>query len=141
MAISEARTPRRAAAQPAAPGDRDRLAGRLGLSVPHEWWSSAPLVKSYEAAGFGWVQLHAPPVAVLANPRLCTRHAAGARAALATTRLAAILHAPAGLRAGRPGGDRAFEGLLSYAAEAGASQVVYHAMALPESPSAGPALA
>ena len=141
MAISEARTPRRAAAEAAEPGVRDRLAGRLGLSVPHEWWSSAPLVKSYEAAGFGWVQLHAPPVAVLANPRLCTRHAAGARAALATTGLAAILHAPAGLRAGRPGGDRAFEGLLSYAAEAGASQVVYHAMALPESPSAGPALA
>ena len=141
MAISDARTPRRAAAEPAAPGGRDPLAGRLGLSVPHEWWSSAPLVKSYEAAGFAWVQLHAPPVAVLANPRLCTRHAAGARAALATTGLAAILHAPADLRAGRPAGDRAFEGLLSYAAEAGASQVVYHAMALPESPSAGPALA
>ena len=63
----------------------------MGLSVPHEWWSSAPLVKSYEAAGFAWAQLHAPPVAVLANPRLCTRHAAGARAALATTGLAAIL--------------------------------------------------
>lgn len=141
MAISEARRPRRAAAERSAPAGRDRLAGRLGLSVPHEWWPSAPLLKSYEAAGFAWVQLHAPPAAVLADPRLCTRHAAAARASLATTGLGAILHAPAGLRAGRPGGDRAFEGLLSYAAEAGASQVVYHAMALPDSPATETALA
>lgn len=140
MAISEATTPRRTAAERPAPHDRDRLAGRLGLSLPHEWWSSAPLVKSYEAAGFAWIQLHAPPATVLANPRLCTRHAAGARAALTTTNLASILHAPAGLRVGRPGGDRAFEGLLSYAAEIGASQVVYHAMALPEGPATSRAL-
>jgi sugar phosphate isomerase/epimerase len=133
MAISEAKTPRRAAAEQPPPEAGDGLAGRLGLSVPYEWWSSAPLLKSYEAAGFAWVQLHAPPVAVLANPRLCTRHAASARATLATTGLGAVLHAPAGLRVGRPGGDRAFEGLLSYAAEAGATQVVYHAMGLPES--------
>src|SRR5918994_313343 len=104
MAISEATTPRRRAAERPAPKDRDRLTGRLGLSIPHEWWSSAPLVKSYEAAGFSWIQLHAPPVSVLADPRLCTRHAAGAQAALATTGLGSILHAPAGLRAGRGSG-------------------------------------
>lgn len=141
MAISQTTTPRPAPAERPEPERRDPLAGRLGLSIPHEWWSSAPLVKSYEAAGFAWIQLHAPPVTVLANPRLCMRHAAGARAALATTGLRAILHAPAGLRAGRTGGDRAFEGLLAYAAETGASQVVYHAMALPEDPATSTALA
>jgi sugar phosphate isomerase/epimerase len=141
MAIREATTPRRTAAAPTEAGDRDPLAGRLGLSIPHEWWSSAPLVKSYEAAGFAWIQLHAPPMAVLSNPRLCTRHAASARAALATTDLKAVLHAPAGLRVGRAGADRAFEGLLSYAAEAGASHVVYHAMALPDDPATSTALA
>ena len=141
MAISEATTRRRAAPAPAEAPGHDRLTGRLGLSVPHEWWSSAPLVKSYEAAGFRWIQLHAPPVAVLSNPRLCTRHAESARAALQTTGLESILHAPAGLRAGRAAGDRAFEGLLSYAAEIGASQVVYHAMALPEDPATSQALA
>ena len=38
-------------------------------------------------------------------------------------------------------GDRAFEGLLTYAAEAGASQVVYHALAVPEVPATQAALA
>ena len=51
------------------------LAGRLGLSVPHEWWASAPLLKSYEAAGFAWVQLHSPPASVLGVARLTTTHA------------------------------------------------------------------
>lgn len=140
MAIRDAKTlggpaarPRRSACEP--------LAGRLGLSVPHEWWQSPPLLKSYEAAGFAWVQLHAPPVAVLTEPRRCIRHAAAARASLATTGLRAFVHAPSDLRAGRRGGDRGFEGLLSYAAEAGAAQVVYHAMALPESPATESALA
>ena len=140
MAIRDAKTlggpaarPQRSACEP--------LAGRLGLSVPHEWWPSPPLLKSYEAAGFAWVQLHAPPVAVLTEPRLCIRHAAAARASLATTGLRAFVHAPSDLRAGRRGGDRGFEGLLSYAAEAGAAQVVYHAMALPESPATESALA
>jgi sugar phosphate isomerase/epimerase len=131
MAIEQ--TTRRPAADPAAAGSpAEPLAGRLGLSVPHEWWASAPLLKSYEAAGFDWVQLHAPPSSVLTVARLTTSHAAAAAAALATTSLAAVLHAPAGLRAGTREGDRAFEGLLSYAAELGASQVVYHALALPE---------
>ncbi len=118
-----------------APADRSApLAGRLGLSVPYEWWPSAPLLKSYEAAGFSWVQLHSPPASVLVDPRSATRHAAAAGAALATTGLAAVVHAPGGLRAGSRAGDRAFEGLLSYAAEIGAAQIVYHALALPEGP-------
>jgi sugar phosphate isomerase/epimerase len=141
MAVGEVKRVREAAAATRRPPGGSRLSGRLGLSVPHEWWPSAPLLKSYEAAGFAWVQLHAPPVGVLADPRLCTRHAVAARLSLATTELSAIVHAPAGLRAGSGPGDRAFMGLLSYAAEIGASQVVYHAMALPEGPASEEPLA
>lgn len=110
----------------------DQLAGRLGLSVPNEWWAPAPLLKSYEAAGFEWVQLHSPPASVLKVARLTTEHAVAAATALATTTLRAVLHAPTGLRAGTREGDRAFEGLLSYGAEIGAAAVVYHALAVPE---------
>src|SRR5262245_53192908 len=99
------------------------LAGRLGLSVPYEWWPSAPLLKSYEAAGFDWVQLHSPPPSVLADARQLTRHGAGAVASLRTTSLRTVVHAPTGLRLGDADSDRAFEGLLAYAAELGAEQV------------------
>jgi sugar phosphate isomerase/epimerase len=47
----------------------------------------------------------------------------------------AIVHAPPGLLAGTPADDHALEGLLAYAAEIGAAQVVYHAHALPDHPS------
>jgi sugar phosphate isomerase/epimerase len=114
---------------------------RLGLSVPREWWPSAPLLKSYEAAGFGWVQLHSPPPFVLRDPRQCTAHAMAAASALSTTSLEAVLHAPSELRAGTKSADLAFEGLLSYAAELGASQVVYHALALGEGPGPSAVLA
>ena len=110
------------------------LAGRLGLTVPHEWWASAHLLKSFEAAGFAYVQLDAPPAALLAEPRLATRHAVAAREALATTRLRPILHAPSSLRLGLRPADRAMNGLIGYAAEIGASQIVYHALALPDEP-------
>ncbi len=117
------------------------LAARLGLSVPREWWASAPLLKSYEAAGFGWVQLHSPPVSVLSDPRQCRTHGVAIAAALATTSLKAVLHAPSGLRAGTREADVAFEGMLSHAAEVGASQVVYHALALPDGTGPSAALA
>ena len=115
--------------------------GRFGLSVPHEWWPSAPLLKSYEAAGFGWVQLHSPPISVLSRPRQCTQHAMATGEALSTTALAAVVHAPSDLRVGTKSADVAFEGLLSYAAEVGASQIVYHALALGEGPGPGAVLA
>jgi sugar phosphate isomerase/epimerase len=51
-----------------------------------------------------------------------------------------VLHAPGDLRAGTRGADRAFSNLLSYAAELGASQVVYHALALPEGRTSEPAM-
>jgi sugar phosphate isomerase/epimerase len=41
---------------------------------------------------------------------------------------------------GTPAADRAFEGLLSYAAEVGASVIVYHALALPDAPGSDAAL-
>lgn len=117
------------------------LSGRLGISVPHEWWPAASLLKSFEAVGFSWVQLHSPPLSVLTDPRQATAHARAAGRALATTELKAVVHAPSDLRAGARAGDRAFEGLLSYAAETGAAQIVYHALALPERPGTEAALA
>jgi sugar phosphate isomerase/epimerase len=113
---------------------REPLAGRLGLTVPHEWWPSAHLLKSFEAAGFSYAQVDSPPISVLRSPRLCIRHAVALKEALTTTGLAAILHAPAGLRLGAAPGDRAIDGLIEYAAEVGASQIVYHALAIPDEP-------
>jgi sugar phosphate isomerase/epimerase len=115
-------------------GSRDPLAGRLGVTVPHEWWPSAHLLKSFEAAGFSYAQVDAPPASVLREPRLCTRHAIALAEALATTGLAPLVHAPAGLRVGNAEGDRAMDGLIDYAAEVGASHIVYHALALPDEP-------
>ena len=110
----------------------DALSRRLGLNVPTEWWPASALVKSFEAAGFGWTQLPSPPAEVLADPRGAAAHAGAAAKALANTGLAAVIHGPSGLRAGSPAEDRAFEGLLAYAAETGARQVVYHARNLPD---------
>jgi sugar phosphate isomerase/epimerase len=107
---------------------------RIGLTAPDGWWSSPAFLKSLEAAGFGLVQMHAPPASVLSDSRQSTSHAASLRRSLDTTELRPMLHAPAGLRAGSPAGDRAFEGLLAYAAEIGATHVVYHACALPDAP-------
>ncbi len=106
------------------------LRGRLGIDVPQGWWPSAPVLKAVEAAGFGWAQVHSPPSAVLATPRLCTTHAAAVAANLETTGLRTIVHGPNSLMVGSKVADRAFEGLLSWAAEIGAEQVVYHARAL-----------
>ncbi|HYU61426.1 MAG TPA: hypothetical protein VEK39_11760 [Solirubrobacterales bacterium] len=50
----------------APPPPTDAFGARLGLSVPNEWWPSAPLLKSFEAGGFGGLDplrldLHLPP--------------------------------------------------------------------------------
>jgi sugar phosphate isomerase/epimerase len=115
--------------------DPGTLAGRLGLSVPHEWWPSAPLLKSFEAAGFVLAQLPSPPVSVMTDPRQSARHAGAVREGIAGTGLDSVIHAPVSLLAGNRESDLAFEGLLAYAAEAGARQVVYHAHALVDEPS------
>src|SRR3954471_14297761 len=115
---------------------RDPLAGRLGLTVPHEWWPAAPLLKSYEAAGFDWVQVDAPPASVLADRHHRGLHANALAEALAATELRAVVHAPSGLRLGADSGVAAFAGLLEYAGIAGADLVVYHALARVDAPGA-----
>jgi len=92
------------------------------------------MLKSYEAAGFAYVQLDAPPISVLSDSRLLTRHAGATRAALATTSLGCVIHAPDGIRLGTAAGDQAMDGLIKYAAEVGAQQIVYHALAIPDEP-------
>jgi sugar phosphate isomerase/epimerase len=114
--------------------------GSVGLNVPNEWWPSPAMLKSLEAAGFGRVQFHAPPVSVLSDPGQCGRHARALGAVLDTTGLAAVVHAPSGLRMGTRAGDRAADGLLGYASEIDASHVVYHACALPDAPESEDAL-
>src|SRR5690349_21510213 len=107
---------------------------RLGLSVPYDWWPAAPLLKEIEAAGLTSVQVPSPPASVLVNARDAARHAGALAEALATSELEPILHGPGSVRAGTREGNLALEGLLSYAAEVGASRVVYHAANLPDEP-------
>jgi len=91
-------------------------------------------LKGIEAAGFSWVQVPAPPVAVLSTPRLAAAHSRGLAESLETASLRPILHAPAGLRAGNEAGQRALGGLLSYASEIRAELVVYHAADFADAP-------
>jgi sugar phosphate isomerase/epimerase len=104
---------------------------RLGLNVPYGWWPSAPILKEIEAAGFRFVQVPSPPPSVLTTPRQLIRHAFALSDVLATAGLRPILHGPGEVRAGTAQGDLALEGLIAYAAELGASHVVYHAANLP----------
>ena len=64
----------------------------------------------------------------------------GTRGALRCARddagLQPALHGPAAVRGGTRDGNLALEGLICYAAEVGASHVVYHAANLPTSPPA-----
>jgi sugar phosphate isomerase/epimerase len=117
-----------------------RIAPRLGLNVPYEWWPAAPVLKEIEAAGFAWTQVPSPPEAVLLDGRRLLRHASALATALETSGLRPVLHAPGSLRAGSREGDRAFHGLLTYASEVGASQIVYHAANLPDEPASEDAL-
>ena len=99
---------------------------RLGLNVPAGWWPVAPLAKSFEAAGFVWAQVHAPPPGVLRDRDGRARHAGALRAALDTCGLRLVLHAPDDLPVGTPDADRALDGLLDYAEAARAEIVVHH---------------
>jgi sugar phosphate isomerase/epimerase len=107
---------------------------RLGLSIPYDWWPAAPILKEIEAAGFSFVQVPAPPQSVLEHPRDTHVHASALSDALGTAGLRPVLHGPGSVRAGTSHGDRALEGLISYAAEVGASHVVHHAANLPDEP-------
>jgi sugar phosphate isomerase/epimerase len=121
--------------------DPEALGARLGLTVPHEWWPAPALVKSVEAAGFGWVQVDAPPASILASATQRAAHAAALADSLRTTALGVVVHAPAGLRLGSAAGDEAFAGLVSYAGAVGAAEVVYHPLGYPDEPAAEDALA
>ena len=108
--------------------DRHPLDARLGLNVPYEWWPGAAALKGIEAAGFAWVQVAAPPVGMLADPRHAVRHATALRRSLEVTDLYIVVHGPTTLQVGSALHDRAFEGLLEYAHYIGAELLVYHAL-------------
>jgi hypothetical protein len=113
--------------------------GRLGLNVHRDAWPTPELLAAYEDAGFGWVQVHTPPPAMLADRARTRRHARALFAALDETRLRLLLHAPDDLSAGTGEADSALDGLLDHAAEAGAELVAYHGLNF--TPADGPAAA
>jgi sugar phosphate isomerase/epimerase len=112
---------------------------RIGLNVHRDAWPTAETVAAYEAAGFAWIQVHTPPRAVLADRRAGLRHARALRGVLDATGLRLLLHAPDDLSAGTAEHDRAFDGLLDYAAAAGAELIAYHGLNFVEAD--GPAAA
>jgi sugar phosphate isomerase/epimerase len=63
---------------------------------------------------------------MLADRERCRRHARALRAALAPHGLRLVLHGPDDLSAGTIEHDRAFDGLMDYATQAGAELIVYH---------------
>jgi sugar phosphate isomerase/epimerase len=102
--------------------------GRLGINIHRDAWPTAPLLAAHEAAGFAWIQVHTPPSPVLGQRSPALSHARALRAELSATGLRLLLHAPDDLSAGTPETDRAFEGLLEYAAQAGAELIAYHGL-------------
>src|SRR5919108_6175272 len=105
-----------------------RLAGRLGLNVPYEWWPRPAALKAIEAAGFEWVQVASPPVEMLSDPRHAVRHGRALRKSLEVTSLRPIVHGPTDMRLGISLHNRAAEGLLEHAHRIGASHVVIHVL-------------
>ncbi len=103
------------------------LDGRLGLNVPAGWWPTAASLKSFEAAGGGWVQVHAPPRATLTGPE-AAGHATQLRAALDVGDLRVVLHAPDDLLAADA---RPLAAALEYASRVRAELMVLHAANLP----------
>jgi sugar phosphate isomerase/epimerase len=101
---------------------------RLGLNLHRDGWPTAPFLAAHEEAGVRWLQVQAPPPAMLGDRARCRRHARALRAALDTSSLRLVVHAPDDLSAGTSEGDRAFAGLLDYAAETGAELVAYHGL-------------
>src|SRR5262249_52842935 len=113
---------------------------RLGLNIPYEWWPAAAMLKEIEAAGFTYVQVPAPPPSVLGSPGQASRHALALAESLGTSGLRPLLHGPGSVRAGTQDTDRVLKGLISYAPDAGASPVVYHAPNPPDEPASEDAL-
>jgi sugar phosphate isomerase/epimerase len=101
------------------------------LDLRAGWWPSPFDLEQIDSAGFAFLQLTAPPVRMLANPCHSVGHAKALTGALGSTDLKVALHAPTSLRLGDALNDRAFEGLLEYAAQIGAHHVTYHALDVP----------
>jgi sugar phosphate isomerase/epimerase len=76
---------------------------------------------------------------MLADRQRFRRHARALRTVLASSSLRLVLHAPDDLSAGTLEHDRAFDGLLDYAAEVGAELIAYHGLNFADA--AGPARA
>jgi sugar phosphate isomerase/epimerase len=110
---------------------RRSLEHRIGLNIPYEWFPGPATLKALEAAGFRWVQVAAPPVEMLADPRHGVRHAIALRRSLEVTELCTVVHGPTNLKLGSLVHDRAFEALLEYAQHVGSRYVVYHALDFP----------
>jgi sugar phosphate isomerase/epimerase len=104
---------------------------RLGLDGTRGWWPTTPRLKSYEAAGFGYVKLWMPDRAALAQPEVIGAHATALWETLHLTSLRLILHAPDDLFAGTAAHDTQLDGALSYAALTGAETIVYTRVQLP----------
>jgi sugar phosphate isomerase/epimerase len=107
------------------------LATRLGLNVHRDRWPTAADLGALAEPGFGWVQVHSPPAAMLADRERTLRHARALREVLDGHALRLVLHGPDALTAGTPEADRALAGLLDHARAAGAERVVYHGLNLP----------
>jgi sugar phosphate isomerase/epimerase len=101
---------------------------RLGLNLHRDAWPTARFLAAHEEAGFSWLQVHAPPPAMLADRARCRRHARALRTALDTSALRLVVHAPDDLSVGTPEEDRAFDGLLDHAAETGAELGADHGL-------------
>jgi sugar phosphate isomerase/epimerase len=101
---------------------------RLGLNLHRDGWPTSRSVAAYEEAGLRWLQVHVPPRSMLADRGRCRRHARALRTVLHPTPLRLVLHAPDDLSVATSEHDRAFDGMLDYAAEAGAEIVAYHGL-------------
>src|SRR4029453_5587852 len=101
---------------------------RLGLNLHRDAWPTARFLAAHEEAGLSWLQVHAPPPAMLADRARCRPHPRALRPPLAPSALRLVVPAPDDLSVGRAEEDRAFDGLLDYAAETGAALVAYHGL-------------
>lgn len=127
LTIHRMRAPERLAP----PSQGRPLGSRLGLAVAPETWPTAPQLKRLEACGYAWIQMHAPPIEMLADRVSVQRHADCLRAVLAPTSLRVALHAPDALAVGGLAHDAAFAGLLDCAVAIGAEIVVYRPARFP----------
>jgi sugar phosphate isomerase/epimerase len=105
--------------------------GRLGIDQPAGWWAAAARLKSYEAAGFSYLQVRIPSRELLSDEELLLAHATTLRDSLRLTGLRLIVHAPDDLLAGTHEHDAQLDGALRYAEAAGSRLLVYHGARVP----------